>query len=552
MKVNLDANWWGLDTSVQLQLQIVAHGSSQLMTDYAAGPIFTATYDPSEAGAPKPSSDKPSIAQRVKNVLDGLPGGSVAAAVIFPLLAVAGVCAFFWIRRQRRARAAKSNRFSKAVDQRMSTISVDWRSTSGAGANAAVRASMAIPRGASFGDNGERPTSIFDNRAGIGALATSEEPVPQMEEMRRARQSVFTTGERQSRISFAPDTRMSYAEKENPRLPSAVRGLNVRSFHQAHSFEEEREDEYDEKHPVPNRELNMSPTQANGPALLQPGEIAARASSDNDREFQREVLQMPAMTLMRTGGKGGDQDFVLPQQSPVPVIPTTAPLSTPGTNAAAYPYGASSFDTTNAVPMPSPVHYSYGPSGAISPSPSSAPSTAQSFTPMNGGMGMLSPTYPTTAASPDALLRVYASQRPIASSSPSAANISTPSAVPTSSANGGMRILYHNEPTTVPALAYPFPASPSAGTGSISTGTGRMSLAPGDNNPFRKSMAASHLDVEHEHTRASNAYTESMYSAGTGPYNGHEHGHGLGDDDEDDEAAYDDHTGHSGWSAHAQ
>jgi len=96
--------------------------------------------------------------------------------------------------------------------------------------------------------------------------------------------------------------------------------------------------------------------------------------------------------------------------------------------------------------------------------------------------GMTSPNGP--ALSPDALLRAYAAGRPLASPS-------TPS-------NGGMRVLYQNEPDamSVPPQ-YPqiqqFPASP--------TVSNRTTLAPADSNPFRKSMAGR------------SAYTESMYSA---------------------------------------
>jgi len=157
--------------------------------------------------------------------------------------------------------------------------------------------------------DGERPASLF-NQAGIRPIRTSEK-VPQMEEFARPR-TVFEGGERVSRISFAPETRLSaYSEKENPRLPSAVRGLNVRSFHQGHtSFDEERPEDVD-------RDLNMSPTQTAGPPILHPGEIAVRASTEHGTAFQHEALQMPAMTLMRTGG-ASDNELVLP---PVPATP---------------------------------------------------------------------------------------------------------------------------------------------------------------------------------------------------------------------------------------
>lgn len=433
LETTLDPNWWGLDANVSLQLQIVSHGSNQFMSSLPTGPVWTATYDSSKGVPPAPSSGSPTVAQRVKNIIHAIPGGSVAAAVIFPLLFVAGI-AFWFIRRQHKKTAAKTNRFSTAIDKRMSTISTDWRSMSGAGANAAIRQSVAIHPA----DVDGRPSSVsITNQAGIGALRTSEEPVPQMEEMRRARQSVFTTGERQSRISFAPDVRNSYAEKENPRLPSAVRGLNARSFHQAHtSFEEEQAD----------RDLAMSPTQAAGPTLLHPSEIEARASTEAEADFQREVLQMPAMTLMRTGG-ASDSEFVLPATT------VTPPASSP-----AYTMPA----------MPSP---------ALQPN-----------TPMSGMMPVANNGHTGAGLSPDDLLRAYAAGRPLASPSP----VATPTATMTSSSNGGMRILYQTEPAVV---APQYPQIQQQG-----------SLTPGDNNPFRKSMAA-------EGVRASQ-YTESMYSAG--------------------------------------
>lgn len=428
------------------------------MPSTVVGPVWTATYNSSGPGAAKPSSDSPSIAQRVKNIFHNLSGGQIAAAVIIPLLAVAGIAAFFYIRHQRKKAEEKTHRFSKAIDQRMSTISTDWRSISGAGANASIRKSMAVRD--SMATGGERPGSIF-NQAGIGAIHTSEEKV---DVLPRARGSVFESGERVSRISFAPETRLStYSDKENPRLPSAVRGLNVRSFHQGHtSFEDERPEDVD-------RGLNMSPTQTAGPSILHPGEIEARASTEHDTIFQREVLQMPAMTLMRTGGVS-DTELVLP-----PVPATTA-------------YG-------NALPtVPSPAHQPNSP-----------------VVPMTGVMpAMSSPTGP--ALSPDALLRAYAAGRPLASSS-------APS-------SGGMRILYQNEPTTPVAPQYPqiqqFPASPT-----VSNST---TLAPADNNPFRKSMAGRSM------------YTESMYSAGV-----------YDDDaayDTNDHHAYEHHNGHA--YGHAQ
>lgn len=458
----MNPSWWGADASVQLQLSIVPHGDPSFLTAYSAGPIFNATYDTSKPLPSTTSSGSPSIAQRVKNIWARLSSGDVAAAVILPLLTVAGIIIFFYVRQQRAKRDLKTKRFSKAIDQRMSTISTDWRSTSGAGANAAVRNSMAV-RNSTFED---RPASMY-NAAGIGALSTQEEPVPQMEEMRRARQSIFAN-ERGSRvISFAADTRDSYAEKENPRLPSAVRGLNARSFHQGQSAED----------------LTLSPTQTAGAELLHPGDIPQRASTEADVDFQREVLQMPAMTLMRTGhdhSENGLGEFIIPaHEQPQSILQQRGTPSPHGT-----------FDYPAPLTMPTPALNLKSPNG------------------MNGGMPMLSPGVATPPAgpamSPDALLRAYAN----------GGTRSMPSPAPSSN-NGGMRILYQNEPTTPHAQYAQYPAS-----------VAPSSLAPGDNNPFRKSMAASRQS----------AYTESHYS---GAY-------------EDDEAAYEDGTEHYAAHGHAQ
>ena len=65
-------------------------------------------------------------------------------------------------------------RFSQAIDNRMSTISTDWKAMSGAGANAAIRHSMAISgnRASSFSFGAIRPQSTYttdDGQASVGA-----------------------------------------------------------------------------------------------------------------------------------------------------------------------------------------------------------------------------------------------------------------------------------------------------------------------------------------------------------------------------------------------
>lgn len=418
------------------------------MTSYPAGPIFTATYNASDSSSSttttstsnsSSSSDsgQQGIIQKVKNFFDGgMSKGAIAAAVIVPLLVI-GLAIAAFIRYKRGKQADKRKRFSQAVDKRMSTISTDWRAMSGASANAAIRDSV---RTSTFGGPGVRPVSTFSvvggGQAGIGTrfggLQTEEEPVPQMSQLRIPRTvAPGVSTERISRVSFAADSRFSVdSQGIQPPLPSPGSRLQAtRSYHQGHSFDEQRDDVEDA------RELQMSPTQTQGPFALSAADINARASGDDD-DFRREVLKMPAMTLMRTGHS-----------------------SVGGSSSGAY---------GDELVLPgSPVTHSF----ASSPQQPSYPSPILKKNSM---------ALPTAALSPDDMLRAYASGRatpvPVSVLGSGASTVS-------SGGNTGMRILYA-------------PSSPSGAPSAGTTAVEGSGLSPVENNPFRKSMARTTMYTE--------------------------------------------------------
>jgi len=446
MDMTLNPSWWGNNATISLQLSIVSHGSPSFMTSIPAGPIFVATYNSSDPHAtPKSSSNKHPIIQDVKKIFHKSPGGSIAAGVIVPLLIIA-IATFFYIRHQRMKRVEKTKRFSQVVDQRMSTISADWRSISGVGASAAIRASMvdssAYGRPASF------PSTTESGQAGVGArfnnMEISEQDVPRMSQLRNSR---FSSGERSSRvISFATDPRQSAEGPHTPRTATGGHPIYTRSFHQAQTF-------YDDN----DSDLQLSPRQSRGPLTLSNSEIEARTSTGGE-SLRREMLQMPAMTLMRTGkqqANGPNNDLILP----APILRDSSSLSS-----------NHAYHHAPMVPLPT-----FQPTTSPIPPPTS-PSR----------MGTMSPPM-NPALSPDDLLRAYALGRAGSVLGNGAQTVAG------GTANTGMRILYTSSPEGSTTASSPLPM--------VSSPASILSTpVVVDNNPFRGSMAARSV------------YTDSVYS----------------------------------------
>ncbi|KAG8892733.1 hypothetical protein FRC00_011635, partial [Tulasnella sp. 408] len=235
--VDLKPKWWNSTASISMQLNIVETGTPSFLTKFPAAPVFNVTYDASAAAtnsqvAAAANTDIPdSPYTSVNNVYSGggLSKGALAAAIMIPLLVVFGALGVY-VKISRDKETKKRQRWSQAVDQRMSTISGDWKAITPGGASAAIRQSMALTAGdrgtkassffAGYGPSPARPSSTFSHgesgQAGLGArygglglggamaAADGSEGAP----IRRpAPASAADPTARVSRVSFAADTR---------------------------------------------------------------------------------------------------------------------------------------------------------------------------------------------------------------------------------------------------------------------------------------------------------------------------------------------------------
>ena len=118
-------------------------------------------------------------------------------------------------------------RWTEVVNKRMTTISTDWKSVSVAGANAAIRNSIAIgSRSSTFSFGAIRPSSTFAVECGDD----EKRSVPQM----RTGVGLHSLGspistDRVFRMFFAPDTRISRSFTADSRPSGESR--RTRAFH---------------------------------------------------------------------------------------------------------------------------------------------------------------------------------------------------------------------------------------------------------------------------------------------------------------------------------
>lgn len=291
-QTSLKPKWWNATTSVNLQLSIVAAGSPPFLTTLPAGPVFTATYTPSSSGSPSPDAD-PSVVESAVEVVNNLPKdnhiskGKIAAAVIMPLLIVGLLAAYLFIKLSRKKGKEARKRFSHAVDARMSTIAPEWAAISPVGAQAVIRASMAVGEGnnraSSFSFGAIRPLSTAATEGGHAGIGTRgiDTTTPQMSQLRSGPRTIVNHGERVSRVSFAADTRPSV---ETRRSQYSTR--TSRAFHVGYVP------------PVPQiRETGeLSPTQTEGPMSLSAADISARMSGIETAPRPSVDAMMPALT----------------------------------------------------------------------------------------------------------------------------------------------------------------------------------------------------------------------------------------------------------------
>ena len=273
-QTTLQPKWWNDSSTIDLQLSIVTSNTQPFLSPFPAGPVFTATYTaPSDGSTPAAADlNSPAGVTYVGNFSSSSSssGGKIAAGILVPLLFIGlGIGAYFKLSRAKTKE--KSRRFSEAIDKRMSTISVDWKSMSAAGAQAAIRQSMAISgtnRNSAFSFGAIRPvsTAAVEGDPSISDKASLD--APSMSQLRPSLRSA-SLGDRVSRVSFAADIR--------PSMESRRTIGTSRAFHTGFVPPLPSKDGRDGKEDEDAGDL--SPTQTRGPFTLTPEDIRARMSS---------------------------------------------------------------------------------------------------------------------------------------------------------------------------------------------------------------------------------------------------------------------------------
>ena len=282
---------------MNLQFTIVPAGQPPFAATLPPGPFFTATYSGTSTG----STAVAGAVEQVNNTpteKHGLSKGAVVAAVLIPLLFIIGLISAAFIRISRQKGREKRKQFSEMVDKRMSTISADWKSLSGAGANAAIRNSMAMPgnRASSFSFGAIRPSStvaVEGGQAGIGAQGrmTQDAVSPDAPHMSQLRPGVRTSAfeNRVSRVSFAADPRPSSESR---------RTRQSRAYHTGHVPVPPLPDRQYSSESSSNGSPILSPIQTDGPLTLTSEDIRARMAG-RDSEPRPSIDEvMPALSSM--------------------------------------------------------------------------------------------------------------------------------------------------------------------------------------------------------------------------------------------------------------
>jgi len=329
-------------------------------------------------------------------------GGKIAAGVLIPLLFVLFLVVGAYVKLKRERGKEDRKRWSEAIDSRMSTISTTWKPISVAGAQAAIRNSIAgdaSTRASSFSFGNIRPASstvaVEGGQAGIGSRARTVLPGQSngSVHLRSSATSSQIMAERVSRISFAPDVRASSETR---------RTVASRAFHTA--IIPPLPDPEWEASQSPNRNSDqdetLSPTQTNGPEPLSVEDIQARLAGETTSHPSVDAV-MPALRMMRTGDPSAETEG---EEQPELLF---------SAQSATFPS------------IPSPAH------SLQNPEPPSAMSTFMPMQPMHANV-----------MSPDDLLRAYAERRAVGGAS----NVKGPS-IPSPTyagigAQGGTRNLY--------------------------------------------------------------------------------------------------------------
>ena len=453
-QAKIDPSLFGSAASMTYQLSIVTSGSADAPSIYQTtpplplGPVFKGTFNKTQATLTPLSGTSSDRVQTVPAAPPkGLSKGSIAAAVIMPILVVAAcIAGYVWWSRKKEA--ARRREYRENLDQRMSIApGADWAPISAAGAAAAIRHSMAIST--QGGDRNTRASSFFGRQSAYMA-----DPPQEMRQTSRSR-NASTEQTRVSRVSFAETAHARDSDRPAvPPLPEAYR----KSAYAGGGDQDGNGD-------------TLSPTQREGALALDEDSILDRLSGAgaNNRnsggDFDHDADTLPALAMMRA-----NEGSLVPQQ-PAPVLTRE---STAG-DYRTYSIGAYSGNTdsivtdsnSNAPSYFNPPSNSADPDEALrhyatrNPQMLPVTTTASPFSGFAAGPGLAAAA--GFDMSPDAIFRAYAATRPAAP--PAAIEPGTP---------GVMRNLYN--PTMTQGLGL----RPRADT---------LSSNVGNNNPYRESMA---------------------------------------------------------------
>ena len=298
-QTSFQPKWWNSTSSVNLQFSIVPANTPAFQAAFPPGPIFTVTYQTPSSGAPASAdTSKPDGAVTVVNngpfTDNHTSGGKVAAAVVIPLLLIIGIAIAAFVKLRRQSGKEKRKRWSEAVDRRMSTISTDWKPISVAGAQAAIRGSIAgdpSNRTSSFSFGNIRPASsiVEGGQAGIGARTRTVLPGASngTAQLRSSLATSQILAERVSRVSFAPDVRPTSESR---------RTVTSRAFHTAIIPPlPDRRWEGSQTPTLNSDHESLSPTQTNGPETLSIEDIQAHLAGKDTKPLSNVDAVMPAL-----------------------------------------------------------------------------------------------------------------------------------------------------------------------------------------------------------------------------------------------------------------
>ncbi|GJJ15990.1 hypothetical protein Clacol_010269 [Clathrus columnatus] len=433
----IQGSWWNSTLQpITLQLGVVQSNTPIFTSPVGLGPLFTATFNVTDfelknpvgattANSTTPTSNPTSkssggIFQIINNAYKnlGLPKGSIAAAVLVPLIVIAiGVAVY--LKYYRKKEAEKRKRWSEAVDKRMSAISSDWKTLPPGAQSEAIRQSIAIMRHsrasmARMSQTDFRPVSIATTQSGNGSMTNStgmrkgtgvglRNPALGPAQM-AARKSVasYASTNRKSTISFAADTKFSSLDiPDVPDLPSAIsrpsgdkprpsidtqRGRASRAFHTAFTPDDAAEFEI------------SSPEDRNGPKIL-PDDLRASV-------YIKDENVLPALNVM-----AGDELLFTSS----PLNPSFSPIASPPPSKLSpsvpdpfsdnTPYSPSYANISHSsLPLPDPVSAAMAHAPVYVSPISNPPPVATSSSPFAGfSRG------PSNFMTPDAMLRAYAS-----------------------------------------------------------------------------------------------------------------------------------------------